>query len=371
MKAGRKEPYDEALSEIPTTRVRPASVPRFGSIQRVLLNLAALVVIVAGMRAAAPVLVLLLLSIFIAVVITPVFLGMQKRGIPSFIALLILILAMVLMGTVGASALAQSIDSFTSNLPVYQQRLGEQMGTVLSWLDAHGVGLPDQSIRETMRSPEGMRIVGNTLAALSGLAGRAFIIILVALFILFEAALLPRKIEAMPNIAPGTLDRLREVVINLRQYMWMKTLMSLLTGALVAFMLFLFGIDYAILLGVLAFGLNYVPNIGSFIAGLPGVGLAFIQFGFGTAAAIAVLYVVVNVLVSNVIEPRFMGGGLGLSPMIIVISLILWGWILGPIGMLLAVPLTMAFKIAFQGFEDTRWIAVLMGPVVPDDNRAA
>jgi predicted PurR-regulated permease PerM len=119
-------------------------------------------------------------------------------------------------------------------------------------------------------------------------------------------------------------------------------------------------------MGVLAFALNYVPNIGSIIAAVPGVLLAFVEFGAGAAVTTAVGYVVINVVVSNVIEPRFVGRGLGLSPLVILVSLIFWGWVLGPVGMLLSVPLTMAIKIALEDGEDTRWIAMLMGPAVSE-----
>ena len=125
------------------------------------------------------------------------------------------------------------------------------------------------------------------------------------------------------------------------------------------------GVDYPILMGFLAFMLNYVPNVGSFIAAIPGVLLAFIEFGPGWAAVTAIGYVAINVTVGNVLEPRLMGRGLGLSPLVILISMIFWGWVLGPVGMLLSVPLTMIAKIALESANETRWIALLMGSQSP------
>jgi predicted PurR-regulated permease PerM len=138
--------------------------------------------------------------------------------------------------------------------------------------------------------------------------------------------------------------------------------MSILTGTLVALWLWILGIDNALFMGLLAFFLNYVPTIGSFIAAAPGIVLGLILLGPSMAAVTAIGYIVINVAVSNAIEPRFIGQSLGLSPLVIVVSLIFWGWLLGPVGMLLSVPLTMAVKVGLESGGATKPIAVLLGP---------
>jgi predicted PurR-regulated permease PerM len=153
---------------------------------------------------------------------------------------------------------------------------------------------------------------------------------------------------------------MQQIAADERRYMFLKTVMSLLTGALVALWLLLLEVDFPILLGVLAFALNYIPAIGSIVAALPGILLAFIEFGFGTSTLVAAGYVVINVGVSNGIEPRYLGNGLGLSPLVVILSVLLWGWVLGPMGMLLSVPLTMSVKIALASDEGTQWLAILM-----------
>ena len=146
--------------------------------------------------------------------------------------------------------------------------------------------------------------------------------------------------------------------------MAIKTLISLFTGAVVAVFVFIMGLDYPLLWGMLAFALNYVPNIGSIIAAVPAVLLAVIQIGLVKAMIIATGYVIINLAMGSVIEPRFMGKSLGLSTMVVFLSLLFWGWILGPVGMLLSVPLTITAKIALDSREESRWIAVLLGPEV-------
>ena len=147
----------------------------------------------------------------------------------------------------------------------------------------------------------------------------------------------------------------------MRRYVSLKSVMSLLTGMLVTSWLWILGIDNALFMGLLAFFLNFVPTIGSFIAAIPGVLLGFILLGPAMAAVTAIGYVVINVRVSNVIEPRFMAQSLGISPLVIVVSLVLWGWLLGPVGMLLSVPLTMAVKVGLESSSATKSIAVLLG----------
>jgi len=157
--------------------------------------------------------------------------------------------------------------------------------------------------------------------------------------------------------------------------MSLKTWISLATGAVIATWLTLLGVEYPLLWGLLAFLLNYVPNIGSIIAAVPAIMMAFIQLGIGSALATAAGYLVVNIAVGSIIEPRVMGRGMGLSTLVVFLSLLFWGWALGPVGMVLSVPLTMILKIALESRDDTRWFAVLLGPEIPatekDGNEAA
>jgi predicted PurR-regulated permease PerM len=197
---------------------------------------------------------------------------------------------------------------------------------------------------------------------------RIGLILLVTVFILFEWGTVKGKIfSAFPESAEVHLAQLSRVAENVKRYLALKTLFSLATGALVAFLLTVLGVDYALLWGLLAFLLNYVPTIGSIIAAVPGVILAFLQLGWDGALIATIGYLVINITISNLIEPRVLGEGVGLSTLVVFLSLLFWGWVLGPVGMLLSVPLTMIFKIFLEGNDDTRWIAVLMGPrVVPE-----
>jgi len=184
-------------------------------------------------------------------------------------------------------------------------------------------------------------------------------------FILFEWSTIRGKVlVAFPEHAEQHLSQFSRVSENVKRYLALKTVLSLATGSLVALLLTVMGVDYALLWGLLAFLLNYVPTIGSIIAAVPGVILAFLQLGWDGALIATIGYLVINISISNLIEPKVLGQGVGLSALVVFLSLLFWGWVLGPIGMLLSVPLTMIFKIFLEGSEETRWIATLMGPRV-------
>jgi len=330
-----------------------------------LVNAAAFVVIVAGMRAASSIIVVLLLAVFISVVITPLYFGMQRRRIPSWLALLLLITAMIVLTVVAVVVLGKSVQDFSSNLPRYQQSLQAQLAGSVEWLRAKGYEIPDDAVARVMNTKTALTFVGNTLQAVSTLLSQAFLVLLIVIFMMLEAAMLPAKIQSISAMTPEHRERLRMAVNTFRQYMSIKTFVSLITGGLVTLMLAVFKIDYAVLLGVLAFILNYVPNVGSIIAAVPAIALALIQFGPGMSLLVAIGYLIINTLIGNIWEPRLMGRRMGLSPMILVISLVFWGWVLGPVGMLLSVPLTMIFRLILESIEETRGLASLMAAAAP------
>jgi AI-2 transport protein TqsA len=209
-----------------------------------------------------------------------------------------------------------------------------------------------------------MKLIGSLLNALGNMVTNGLLVLLTVIFMLLEASSFPGKLRLILG-GDSSLERFDYFIHNVQHYMAIKTVISLATGVLVSILLLALGVDYALLWGVLAFLLNYVPNIGSFLAAIPAVLLALIQFGLFRAVFVAVGFLIVNLVMGALIEPRFMGRELGLSTLVVFLSLLLWGWLLGPVGMLLSVPLTMTAKIALGSHEDTRWIAVLMGPEKP------
>jgi predicted PurR-regulated permease PerM len=157
-----------------------------------------------------------------------------------------------------------------------------------------------------------------------------------------------------------SLPRIEAFRGAVQRYVALKSLISIATGILIWIWLLVLGIDFAPLWGFMAFLLNYIPNIGSILAAIPAVSLALVQLGPGSAVAALAGYLVVNNVVGNFVEPRIMGRGMGLSTLVVFISLVAWGWIFGTIGMLLSVPLTMTLKIGFESSRDHRWVSRLL-----------
>jgi len=167
----------------------------------------------------------------------------------------------------------------------------------------------------------------------------------------------------------GDPDRLfpeyTKFVNDIRRYMVIKTGICLVAGVAIGLWLFFLGVDFPVLWGFLAFLLHYVPNLGGVMAAVPAVLLALLTLGPGSAVLVAAGYLVIGFSLGNWVEPRLMGRKLGLSTLVVFLSLIFWGGLVGPIGVILCIPLTMSVKFAFETNENTRWIAILLGSERP------
>ncbi len=329
-------------------------------VARFLLVTAAFIVVVAGMKAAESMLVPFLLSLFIAVICSPPMAWMYKKGVPYIVALLLIIAVIVVFGVMVGAIVGSSITSFSQDLPEYQVKLQALTTEFLARLESWGVNL-DNQLEGVFDPGSALKLAGTTLASLGNVMGNAFLILLTVIFILAEETVFNDKLKAASQSSDKTLAAIGRFTTSVNQYMAIKTVMSLLTGLVVCLWLWILGVDYPVLWGTLAFLLNFVPTFGSILAAVPAVLLALIQLNPFTAMLAAAGFLAVNVVVGNFLEPRYMGKGLDLSPLVVFLSLVFWGWILGPVGMLLSVPLTMTVKIAFESFEDTRGWGVMMG----------
>lgn len=330
-------------------------------LERLLLMAAALVVVVAGLRAASGIVIPFLMAVFVATIAAPVYAGMRGRGISAVTSLLVLMLALAGVSFLVVNVIQGSVGELTASLPKYQSLLVEQRDAFLRWLGTKGVDVEAMALDEHLDPRLMVRYMGTVATAVSAMVGQAFLILLIVVFILLEIALLPAKIRHLPGMTGEDWTTLNRMVDDVRRAMGIKTLMSLLTGAVVWLWLTVLGVKQAALLALLAFLLNYLPAIGSIVASLPALLFALAESGPGLAAMCGIGYVVINIGISNFLEPRFMGRGLKLSPLVVLISIIFWGWVLGPMGMLLSLPLTAVVKLALETNPDTRWLAMLLG----------
>ena len=326
-----------------------------------LLILASFVIVVAGMKAASPILVPFLLAVFIAVICAPPLFWLQRKGVPKVLALVLILVAILFVGALFGVLIGSSLNNFLSSLPGYQDRLSIYIASILSWLHEKGVNVPKEEVLGTLHPGWVMSLAGNILSTLSSVLTNAFLILLTIVFILLEAADLPKKLRAALKNPERSLSTIEKFNQSAKRYLVIKTLISGAIGLLIWLWLLILGVEYPALWGALSFLLNYVPNIGSIIAALPAVLLALVQLGVGYALLTALGFLVANIVMGNLIEPKLMGKGLSLSTLVVFLSMVFWGWVLGPIGMILSVPMTILVKIALESNEDTRGLAIMLG----------
>ncbi|BCX88655.1 AI-2 transport protein TqsA [Methylomarinovum tepidoasis] len=324
------------------------------------LSIAAGVVIVAGMQAAADILAPLLLSLFIAMICWPLVDWLYQRKMPAWGAIAIVMLGLIVAMTLIGLFLGQSINHFIDNLPYYQTRLQASLGVLVEWLQDLGIDVSQEEFEQTINAGRLMGFAGTLLTTLTNAFANTALILFYVTFMFMEAFILPAKLQAAFSVSSRAF-RFERFFANLRRYLRLKTLVSLATGVAVALWLTFLGVDYPILWGSVAFVLNFIPNIGSFIAAIPGILLALVQLGPEGAFYTALGYLVVNTVIGGLIDPRVVGSGLGLSTLVVFLSLIFWGWILGPVGMFLSVPITVVGKMLLEEHPQTRWIAALLG----------
>ncbi len=338
----------------------------FSPASRTIIVSAALVIVIAGMKYAAPLLVPFLLSAFIAVICFPLMSLLQQEGLSKGFSLTLVMLLVVFVGVGLTFLIGSSLTDFSRTLPEYQQKITAEWSEVLRWLNDHGISIAD-SIKEIADPTAALGLVSSILKGFGSVLTNSFLIILTVVFILSEAAGFTQKFISVNSTGaeppkPDAQVFSHVFVTKLRSYMSMKTLISMMTGVFIAIAMWLIGVDYPVLWGVLAFMLNFVPNIGSIIAAVPAVMLALVQLGFTSALLVAAVFVAVNVIIGSIIEPKYMGKGLGLSTLVVFLSLVFWGWVLGPVGMLLSVPLTITVKLALDSHPETQWLGHLLGP---------
>ena len=344
------------------------SARNFGTPMRLLLVAACVVVLVAGLRAASSIMIPFLVAIFIAAISLPVLSWLQQR-LPMIVAVLGTILMDLLVIALVGYLVGSTANQVAGEMGEIQSTLTEWIEDGGEWLEERGVPVAnwragDDSLSQALfsRFEPGFLVdfVNRTLRATTAALSSFLVISLIVIFTLFEAATFGPKVRAAFGSA-GAEARFARAMHEIQHYMGIKTVISLATGLLIGIWVGVLGVEFAIFWGLVAFVLNFIPNLGSIIAAVPTTLLAMVQIGVGRALLVALGYLVVNMVIGNFIEPPLLGRRLGLSTLVVVLSLVFWGWVWGPVGMLLSVPLTMVVKILLENTEEFRWVAVLLG----------
>ncbi|MGB8222392.1 MAG: AI-2E family transporter [Polyangiales bacterium] len=324
---------------------------------RVLLAIASLVVIAAGIKLAAPFLVPVLVAAFIAVVTAPLVIWLCDRGVPRLGAVLAGLLLDVSAGAALGVPLAAAVATFTERVPKYKSMLSGQLSQLDLWLADYGIHVDSVF---SLSEPSWMINLATTMAQqAASFISQMVLVLLIVAFMLFESTGLREKLAKIAT--PSQIQDLSQAAHEVNAYLVAKTVMSLLTGVLVFVWCWWRGVDVPVLWGLLAYLLNYIPTVGQIIAAIPAITLALIQMGPGQALMVAAGFGAINLAI-GAIEPRVMGQALGLSDLVVLVSMVVWGWLLGPVGALVSAPLTMVIKHSLTHSDDLRWLAELLGP---------
>jgi predicted PurR-regulated permease PerM len=332
---------------------------------RGLIVAAALVVVIAGLRAAGPILQPLLLATFIAILSFPLMDWLRRLGVRTGLAILATVIADLVLLLVLGILISGAVNEFLRTAPSYVDGLTEKGRALAATLEERGVPVSEWLVIEQIDPREFLDVVGGilggTVRGVFTLVSDVTLVAVGLIFVLYELVILPDKLSKALSGADWTrhfVDIVREV----QRYLGIKTAISAVTGVLIGSWVAFLGVDFPLLWGLAAFLLNYIPVLGPVIAAVPAVLVTLVQFGPARAIVLALGYLAVKVVIGDLIEPHLMGRRFGLSTAVVLVSLVFWGWVWGPLGMILSVPLTQTIKIAMEHSKDLQWVAVLLGP---------
>lgn len=354
-----------------------------------LLVIAASFIVIGGLKASTSFFVPILLAFFIATVSFPITNWLREHRVPRWLAVLltvlvdfaflagVVVIAVILVGDFGEKWTEIGDDGRLPYKTLVEQKIGEVSVGIVDQLEKRDIEGAKEKVDSyfSVKALEQLDQIDfkqvwnlgtDVVGRVASFFGTVFFVMLMTIFMLTEARMHGRRLNAICEAKGPNFERLLSATKDVQRFLGIKTLVSLVTGLLAGFLCWVANLDFFILWGILAFALNFIPVIGSVIAGIPPTILALILYGGPQAMAVATGYAAINVFLGNFIEPMLMGSRFGLSTLMVILAVVFWGWIWGPVGMLLAVPLTMVFKVAMLHSEDFRWLAVAMSKETRD-----
>ncbi len=326
-----------------------------------IVKVAAFIIIVAGVNYARSIITPFLLALFISIICAQPISWLEKKRIPGWLSLTLVLFGLILLFSGFAFLIGGTISSFSSNVSKYESTLAAILKSFIQVLNEKGLKIPEDQASNLIQPARILEYTAGAVNGLLNMMGNTFLIFLIILFVLTEFGSFSVKAKAILSGSDDSIAYFSTITKNIRHYLGIKTLVCLLVGIFIYVALLIIGVDYPLLWALIAGLMNYIPNIGSIIAAVPAVLFALVQFGIGGALWTLGSFLFVNNVLGNFVEPRIMGKGLGLSTLVVFLSLLFWGMILGTVGMFLSVPLTMTLKIILEQNESTRWLAILLG----------
>jgi len=326
-----------------------------------LIKLAALIIIITGVIYSKSIIAPFILAIFISIICAQPISWLEKKKVPNWLSVVIVLFGLIILFSGFSILVGGALSSFSNNVANYESSLTKIINTFIQFLNDQGINIQKDQVSELIQPAKILKFTASALNGIFKMVGSTFLIFLIIFFILTEFKSFSTKAKAILIGSDESINYISTIIQNIRHYLAIKTLICLITGTLIYVSLLIIGVEYALLWALIAFLMSYIPHIGSIIAAIPTVLFALVQQGIGGALWTLGAFIIIQNTIGNFIEPRVMGKGLGLSTLVVFLSLLFWGFILGPVGMFLSVPITMTIKIILEHNEKTRWIAILLG----------
>jgi len=337
-----------------------AEIPNYVKIHP-LFYAAAAVIIIAGLKIGAPIINPILLAVFFSIILLHPINWLKEKGINGLLSSIIVGFGLLVVFFGLGGAVTKSIIEFSHNLPEYKKQLNDITNSSITLLNGYGINVTSDSISNDISTGDTFGYVSRFLTGVGGVFGQIILLLLVSAFIIGEANSFSVKLKVILKNPTISIENITAISRNIRYYLGIKTVTGLIGGVSVTIVLLIMQIQYAIIWGILVLLLRYIPNIGSVIAAIPIMLFVLIQDGLMGVFYAGSAYAIINFIIGQIIEPRFLAKGMNLSTLAVFLSLVFWGWILGDVGMLLAVPITMAMKISFEARPNSRWMAIMLG----------
>ncbi len=337
-------------------------------INQLFLFLGMLSIVFAVLKTASAVVVPLMIAIAIAILLSPLYGVLEKRRVPRIVALVLLIVFTSVLLIALGSFIGSEMHTFFSDSGNLTEQLQAASNDAFVKISELGIPFDIEELRSIVEPGSLIGFFQNMLKQTGNQLSNIFLIVFMAAFIVIDSSYLPLKMRKVFENRPATLQELNRFVDKIETYFILKAKVSLFTAFWALAVLWYFDIPYLYLWAAVAFFLNFIPVIGSIIAAVPPVILALITQGIFPGLWVALWYLVINTVMGNIVEPALMGRGLGLSSTTVFLSMVFWGWMFGPAGMILSVPLSMAFQFLMLQYPETKWVGFLMSDYKGEKN---
>lgn len=321
---------------------------------------AALFVVIWGVRGMAGILNPILLAAVITITLLPLPNALTRRGMKSGTALLVTIILVVVTIVGLAWLILASLSQINTNLPSLTGQYQSQQAAAAADTTATTAEQLAHEVISALNARQFSSLFSGIISAVGSSIAQLFMTLLIFVFMLYTAISMPNLARLGIDIERGAAGSLIDLTADVRRYVVLTTLINLFVGIGDTILLWIVGVPFAVFWGILAWLLGFIPGVGYWLALIPPTLLAYSLFGLPTAAVVFIGYAIINGTAANIISPRVLGKGLSISPLVVFVSVFVWAWLLGGIGAILAVPLTMLILVILDSFEGTRWLAGLM-----------